>query len=793
MVNSQEKPFNIRDVVSFDRNGRAYCPSCEQKKGRRPSQKSLAVLESGAYKCHAGCTSEEIRVSLGVPKHGSTPLSAKSQLHTAEQITKAMAWLLQGRDEDSQWAQQWLDQRGITSEIARHYCLGLVNRNGTTGVSIPIPADESSQTFYQKLRLEPWIGNTAWTQKGMPAMVYFTHKPDQAKQTYLCEGEWDAILLGWAMREATDTAIATFTCGCNVIPCPEQLQRLPGKVFIFYDRDEPGQQGAEKLARVLGDRGWIAQVPCSQASPPKGWDISDALNAGLTVEAIRTAARIATRAPGFELTQPTSRTRLNYEQCLNGIDEILLIEDTARQLWELNLLAKQAELSTAQLRKIHQTRLECARVFSPIDVVDFLAKAPEKREWIIAGKIPRGSTIALIADGGTGKSRLSYDLAYAIASGQPWNGFRTTQGKVLIIQTDEPDVDFSDSLRDANYETFDRGLVQVETEWQFSQIPQLTRWVEQEQPLLVIIDSFTAANRASDLDEKDTNYGACIYDLRNIANTHGCTFLILHHTNKLGESRGTTAIPDNVSEVWYLRHPKSEDNLPGDRRIWSIEKSRSRCSGKFAIGFDPDECVVVYHGEHQSTPSGQGNLEARLLEHFQQFPTVPFEIEELAGQFNSSQAHVRRLVKRLWRQGHISEETREVSANNGRGGRSRKKVFVCPGSDDQVTKTQAGPGSLSLDHDLPKDDQVTQPAQNQGFLSLDHPICHTRDPSSRASGPLKVGDWVEILTGYFSGRQVEVVDFPSEKPGWVEVKGKTWAITQQYQQCHLQRVRRVQG
>jgi hypothetical protein len=25
-------------------------------------------------------------------------------------------------------------------------------------------------------------------------MVYFTHKPEQAKQTYLREGEWDAIL-----------------------------------------------------------------------------------------------------------------------------------------------------------------------------------------------------------------------------------------------------------------------------------------------------------------------------------------------------------------------------------------------------------------------------------------------------------------------------------------------------------------------------------------------------------------------------------------------------------------------
>jgi hypothetical protein len=187
-------------------------------------------------------------------------------------------------------------------------------------------------------------------------------------------------------------------------------------------------------------------VPCKEATPSKGWDISDALNSGFTVEAIRTAARTATRLAEIELAQLSRKTKLNYEQCLNRIDEILLIEDTARQLWELNLLAKQAELSTAQLRKIHQTRLECAHVFSPIDIVDFLAKAPAKRERIIAGKIPRGSTIALIADGGTGKSRLSYDLAFAIASGQLWNGFRTTQGKILIIQTDEPDVDFSESL-----------------------------------------------------------------------------------------------------------------------------------------------------------------------------------------------------------------------------------------------------------------------------------------------------------------------------------------------------------
>lgn len=817
--------FEIQEFVTFDAGGRAYCPSCRKKKGRRPTQKSLAVLESGAYKCHAGCTTEEIRDSLGVPKVGrmAKAESDPPQLYLPKQLQATMDWLVNGTDGDRGQALQWLSQRGITTDIIHRYRLGLVTHRGRVGIVIPIPTDDQGNQFYRKIRIEPWSEKPAWSQKGMPAMVYFTHRPPGAKQTYLCEGEWDAIALGWAMRESNDVAIATFTCGCSVIPSTQQLQRLPGQITIFYDRDKPGQKGAEKLALKLGNRARIAQVPCQVSTAPKGWDISDTLNAGCSVEQIQEVAKRATQP-----TSKTNDTRLNYEQCLERIDEILQIEDTARQLWELNRLAKRAELSTAQLRKIHQTRLECARPFAPIDVVDFLARAPENREWIIAGKIPKASTIALIADGGTGKSRLSYDLAYAVASGQPWNGFRTTQGKVLIIQTDEPDVDFSDSLRDANYEQFKPGMVQVETEWQFSQLPQLQRWIENECPALVIIDSFTAANRASELAEKDTNYGACIYDLRNIANTYGCTFLILHHTNKLGESRGTTAIPDNVSEVWYLCHPKSDDNLPADQRVWSIRKSRSRCSGTFAISYDPDDCVVVYHGDHKGTPQGRGNLEGRLLGHFQQSPGVPFEVAELAMHFGSSEAHIRRLVKRLWRQGHLTDELREIQANNGRGGKSRKKVFVYPELNDQVTKSQSGQGSVSLDHKLPKHDQVTKTTVYQGSLSpdhpsldtgkvkkadactlnkgdqvpqsqtvqgsvsLDHPNRHTPDPGvTDSTQSLKKGDWVELLTGYFAGRKVQVVSFPRRKPGWVEVKGKDWAITKEYQRQDLQLIRRA--
>jgi hypothetical protein len=112
--------------------------------------------------------------------------------------------------------------------------------------------------------------------------------------------------------------------------------------------------------------------------------------------------------------------------------------------------------------------------------------------------------------------------------------------------------------------------------------------------------------------------------------------------------------------------------------------------------------------------------------------------------------------------------------------------------DDQVTRIDSQSSFLSLDHDLPKNDQVTKSLSDQGSLSPDHQTTHT-GISSSALTPLKLGDWVELLTGYFAGRQVEVVGFPPEKPGWVEIRGKGWAITYEYLRSDLWLIRRAQA
>jgi hypothetical protein len=71
-----------------------------------------------------------------------------------------------------------------------------------------------------------------------------------------------------------------------------------------------------------------------------------------------------------------------------------------------------------------------------VDVVDLINDYPELRGQIISGILRRGECCAIIAAPKTGKSFLALDLAITVATGQPWLGFPTERGKVLIIDNE---------------------------------------------------------------------------------------------------------------------------------------------------------------------------------------------------------------------------------------------------------------------------------------------------------------------------------------------------------------------
>jgi hypothetical protein len=313
-------PFHNESSPSFSvspTKGLAYCFGCSwrgnaikflMEVGRVSFVEAVLDLARSAniaVKYEDGSSEYDYPAPLPRPLTPLAPV-AKEEKETAKDYTvdqERVNWsvkrLLSGR-KDAAKALGWLKNRGIGRKMIKRYRLGLGKRVTTPDQSKPnykkeypaieifIPVPDRPGRFYVKKRVAPWLTGDErpeylgkWAQFGVPATIWFTHNPPEATQTYFAEGEWDAILLGELARQRGEkVAVCCSTSGAATVPKPEQLEKLPGQVTIFYDRDEAGEKGAQKLAEALGKRGQIKLVPMPDNCQVKGWDVSNAIQFG---------------------------------------------------------------------------------------------------------------------------------------------------------------------------------------------------------------------------------------------------------------------------------------------------------------------------------------------------------------------------------------------------------------------------------------------------------------------------------------------------------------------------------
>lgn len=472
--------FDIREHVDFDKSGRAQCPSCllQGKTG-----KNLSVLGSGAYKCFRGCEPSEIRAALGQSpaerdRELPPPCSLNKNTITSDQVDRAHERLL-----SSKHALPWLLERGICRDAISHYRLGAARAKVGTAhlpaITIPIPV--RGGRWGQKKRIQPWGEPAAprWSQAGLSATVYSTHSPQAAKEIWLCEGEWDAIILGWAVSHSPELSqeihVACFTCGAGNIPPAGELEALPAQcpIIAFYDLDEAGEKGALKLQHRFKDRVKIATVPGPE-SPPAGWDISDALTQGF------------------------------------GLIEVTLAAEAARE-WQ--------EPKTANpLRARLLTNDEL--VANAADFVDWLV--PDiltADELFIIGMPPRG-----------GKSLFCLTLAKAIATGGNFLDRPVTQGSVIYVNLEDSATKIKQ--RQA-LQGWAQGLpVYWLEKFKLSELPALQELAEEIPDLrLVILDTFSRV-RDDSQKESSAELGKILEPIQEWAKERGVCILITHHTGK---------------------------------------------------------------------------------------------------------------------------------------------------------------------------------------------------------------------------------------------------------------------
>lgn len=489
--------FRITDHVEFDDRGRAHCPACYAAGKTRRKNLSLIPGSDGAYKCHRGCTAADIREALGVTKAKQIPAALVAPKATPpttvspQKVKEAHEKLMSPAGEI---AREWLNLRGIKTEMIQRFQLGLVrSKQGDRmlpAISIPIPADEAGTQYWQKKRVEPWNLKQSpdvqpWSQRGIPPKLFLTWLPAEATETWLCEGEWDAMMLGWAARQAElPVAVCSFTCGCSSVPPAGELEKMPGEVIIFYDRNDkplengkiPGEEGAKKVAAALGDRAKIAQVPMPTYCEIEGWDVSDAFNAAYKIQDFIEAANNAV------LTQPEKPQRTN------PLREHLQWND------------------------------------------DLLDTAPEYTDWLVSDILTTNELFLLAAGPRAGKSLLAMTLAKAVATGERFLDRPVLKGPVIYVRKEDGD---SKTKEREMAQGWDRGLpVAWLKKFKLSELPHLRELAEEIQPRLIVIDTLSRV-KDSMVSESSAEMSQLLEPLQEMAEELDCCILLVHHTGKV--------------------------------------------------------------------------------------------------------------------------------------------------------------------------------------------------------------------------------------------------------------------
>jgi archaellum biogenesis ATPase FlaH len=402
-------------------------------------------------------------------------------------------------------------------------------------------------------------------------------------------------------------------------------------VILCPDRDKLGIAHMEDVGQDFPDAEWLKPYPKSliwdHLPDVGGLDLEDWIQDGATIEDIFGAIVSQKEVQPISKEKPSVPT---YEEALDHVSwlEEEFAEDAELE-WQVRNYAYESGLAKrglngSSLLRLSRDRKDGAKALTVVTSKEILDRYKEGRQWLINGVVPLGTTMVLGAGGGTGKSSLSYDLVKHILLGKPWSGFKTRQGKCLIIQADEPEVDMADKLDIANF--YDIPEVDIILEWRFSQVRQLEQLIKRNQYKFIIIDSYTACHAGMGAKLTESSAGDPIYRLRNIAQQYHCTFLILHHNNKMNELRDSSTIKDNPSEIWLMYPIKDNDQFTKNDFTLEITKSRSGLAGKYLLTRNP----IDYSWRHGGALDGSDGAIHRVVVAINENPNEKFTPKTIA-------------------------------------------------------------------------------------------------------------------------------------------------------------------
>ncbi len=297
------------------------------------------------------------------------------------------------------------------------------------------------------------------------------------------------------------------------------------------------------------------------------------------------------RAEGYSVQEIRTST-LAFNEVIKQAKEFMELENPAEMNYNLHSLAIKAgyrDQSALEKLLVDQIQYEGATGLLPIEE---LMKVKNSRKYLIPDVLPTPSVVLIYGAGGDGKSMSAWALAKHVATGAPFivrgKHVPVQQGKVLLLNGDQPLVQLKEQLQEVDYPVDEN--THIQTDWNLQRYAQFVQLMEKVKPKLVVIDSLIGCSGGRAFDENKSDFAQPLYWLTrsNGVLFPETTILLIHHANKKGGKdsfRGTSAIRDAVDETWALRMPDEKliESVGKQSRIISIEKSRSGRKGTSLI------------------------------------------------------------------------------------------------------------------------------------------------------------------------------------------------------------------
>ena len=393
---------------------------------------------------------------------------------------------------------------------------------------------------------------------------------------------------------------------------------------------------------------------------------------------------------------------LSFDEIIKQAREIQELDNPAEANHRMNALAIQAGYrDRTAIEQLLLDQLTHERKVDRMTVKELLAMDFE-RSFVIPDILPSPATVVIYGPGGDGKSMSAWTIGKHVALGLPFvvrgKLMPVEQGPVLILNGDQSMSQVQDQLEEVDMPA--DAPVHIQTNWHLKRMHRFCELMDEIKPKLVIVDSLIGCSGGSAFDENKSEFASPLYWLSNYNGTAfpATTVLVIHHANKQGGFRGTSAIRDSVDETWALKRPTAEEIVKDPRlanvRHIQIEKSRSGRSGtRLAMRMESDLTFSISDATPEidpskTTPDSQvDRVLTKIRTIYPRWITKP-ELDSdpvVGGKVAATKKALQRLVKKGLIVGEKAEGNRgkiSYQAVLAQGGSRGEGTDMCPPDDN---------------------------------------------------------------------------------------------------------------